>query len=361
MKNQQIKILILTANPKGTDSLSLGVEVRKIEEALQRARNRDRFEVIPRLAVRTIDLRRALLDHRPQIVHFSGHGAEKGLVLENDAGKIQLVSTEALARLFGAFEFGEIECVLLNACYSEVQAAAIHQYVDCVIGMHQPIGDRAAIQFAEGFYDALGAGSSYEEAHKVGCSAIDLEGIKNSGGISESLIPVIQARRRRTAPESKTVDLPKSIAYPENAKATVPQANPSQSISISGGTISGQVAQAGGNVTQAQQINQGLAEPQLTVTEVLELITLITALFQNSTLPDEQKHKATTHLEAAKESAKEKEPDKDYVAKSLQKATKLLKDTNETVEVGQGLWNKVEPMLKQLVPWLGVASHFLGL
>ncbi|MBW4695625.1 MAG: CHAT domain-containing protein [Lyngbya sp. HA4199-MV5] len=191
MKDQSLKILILTANPKGTDPLSLGVEVRKIEEALERATSRDRFKVFAKSAVRTIDLRRALLDIRPRIVHFSGHGAAtQGLVLENDAGKIQLVSTEALARLFGAFEFGEIECVLLNACYSEVQAAAIHQYVDCVIGMHQPIGDKAAIQFAEGFYDALGAGSTYEEAYKLGCSAIDLE------GISEYLTPVLKIRKR---------------------------------------------------------------------------------------------------------------------------------------------------------------------
>ena len=209
MKKETIKILILTANPKGTDPLSLGVEVRRIEEALARARNRDRFEVITRSAVRTIDLRRALLDHRPQIVHFSGHGAEThGLVLENDAGKMQLVSTEALARLFGLFEASEIECVLLNACYSEVQAEAIHQIVDCVIGMHQPIGDKAAIQFAEGFYDALGAGSSYEEAYKVGCSAIELD------GSSEYSTPVIKSRKRATSSNSDSASLPPSPTAP---------------------------------------------------------------------------------------------------------------------------------------------------
>jgi hypothetical protein len=204
MKKETIKILILTANPKGTDPLSLGVEVRRIEEALARARNRDRFEVITRSAVRTIDLRRALIDHRPQIVHFSGHGAQThGLVLENDAGKMQLVSTEALAGLFGAFEVVQIECVLLNACYSEVQAEAIHQFVDCVIGMNQPIGDKAAIQFAEGFYDALGAGSSYEEAYKVGCSAIHLD------GSSEYSTPVIKNRKRATISQ-KNDSLPAS-------------------------------------------------------------------------------------------------------------------------------------------------------
>ena len=190
---EPIRILILTANPTiaGHEPLRLDAEVRRIEEALQRSQYRDRFKLATKLAVRTIDLRRALLDYKPQIVHFSGHGTEgQGLVLENDAGQLQMASTEALTGLFGIFETGEIECVLLNACYSQVQATAIHQFVDCVIGMNQPIGDKPAVQFAEGFYDALGAGKPYDVAFKIGCSAIALE------GSSEYSTPVLQYRKR---------------------------------------------------------------------------------------------------------------------------------------------------------------------
>jgi|GEM_PF-3097649 len=40
--------------------------------------------------MRPEDRHRALLDHEPQIVHFSSHGAgERGLVLENDADRMQ--------------------------------------------------------------------------------------------------------------------------------------------------------------------------------------------------------------------------------------------------------------------------------
>ena len=175
------KILILTANPKSSDKLRLDEEVREIQEGLQRSRSRDQFEIISKWAVRPDDLRRALLDHEPQIVHFSGHGAgEKGLILENNAGQMKQVSSPSLARLFKLFK-EKVECVLLNACYSEVQAAAIHQHIDCVIGMNQAIGDRAAIEFAVGFYDGLGAGRPYSEAFEFGLSAIDLEGIPETG------------------------------------------------------------------------------------------------------------------------------------------------------------------------------------
>jgi hypothetical protein len=136
---------------------------------LERAKNREQFEMITRWAVRTDDLRRALSDLSPQIVHFCVHGVvNQGLALQNDTGATHLVSTESLAQLFKLFK-DKVECVLLNACYSEEQAEAIYQHIDYVIGMNQAIGDRAAIKFAVGFYDALGANRSYQEAYEFGC------------------------------------------------------------------------------------------------------------------------------------------------------------------------------------------------
>jgi hypothetical protein len=74
-------ILFLAANPKGTSPLRLDEEVRDIQEGLQRAVNRDQFSLYSRWAVRPRDIHRAMLDIKPQIVHFSGHGAgSSGLV-----------------------------------------------------------------------------------------------------------------------------------------------------------------------------------------------------------------------------------------------------------------------------------------
>jgi hypothetical protein len=203
------KILILTANPKNTDKLRLDEEVREIQAGLERAKKRDRFEIVTRWALRVDDLRRALLDHEPQIVHFSGHGAgEHGLALENSSGQMQLVSTESLVRLFKLFK-DTIECVVLNACYSEAQAEAIHQHVDYVVGMNKAIGDRAAIEFAVGFYDALGAGRSYADAYEFGCSAIDLE------GIPESLTPVLKSKNSQPSPSNLPLP-PKPPGIDEN-------------------------------------------------------------------------------------------------------------------------------------------------
>jgi uncharacterized protein YjbI with pentapeptide repeats len=184
----QKRILLLAANPLGIDQRRLDAEVREIQAGLERAKKRDEFQIIAKWAVRIDDLRRALLDYEPHIVHFSGFGAAtEGLALENDAGQLQLVSNSALADLFEVFK-DSVECVLLNACYSLEQAEAIRQHIPYVIGMSQAIGNQAALEFAVGFYDAIGAGRSIEDAFKLGCISIELK------GIPESLTPVIKRK-----------------------------------------------------------------------------------------------------------------------------------------------------------------------
>jgi predicted NACHT family NTPase len=170
-------ILVLASSPVDEARLRLDKEVREIDEGLRRSQKRDQFRLEQRWAVRADDLRRALLDTQPQIVHFCGHGAgDEGLVIEDENGKSKLVSTEALASLFELCA-EHVECVLLNACYSEIQADAIVQHISYVIGMEKEIGDTAAVKFAVGFYDALGAGKSIEASYKFGRNAIQLESI----------------------------------------------------------------------------------------------------------------------------------------------------------------------------------------
>jgi AAA-like domain/CHAT domain len=178
-------ILFLGANPQETGRSRLDQELRDITEGLKRSQQRDRFNLEQKWAVRPRDVQRAMLDLQPQIVHFSGHGdGEAGLVFEDEVGKSKLVDGAALAGLFELFA-DQLHCVVLNGCYSEVQAKAISQHIPYVIGMNKEIGDKAAIAFAVGFYDALGAGRDVNFAFKLGCAAIRLE------GIAEHLIPVL--------------------------------------------------------------------------------------------------------------------------------------------------------------------------
>lgn len=178
-------ILLVNADPTDTPRLRLQQEVRDICEVLRLAQMRDIFTVETCLSARPGDLVQTILDVHPAIVHFSGHGRTGGgLCFENASGVMHPITPDAMSSLFELVA-DEVHCVVLNACYSEAQAAAIARHIDWVIGMKTAIGDEAAIAFAVGFYRTVGAGRTYDAAFKFGLSELRLL------GIPEHLTPVL--------------------------------------------------------------------------------------------------------------------------------------------------------------------------
>jgi DNA-binding NtrC family response regulator len=180
------RILFLASDPTNTSRLRLGEEFREISEQLMLALGRDYFDLLlPQLSLRPKDIARVLLNTKPHIVHFSGHGDSEGaLCFEDNNGQVYLVQPEALAALFEQLA-DQVQCVVLNACYSEIQARAISKHISYVIGMNKAVSDRAAIAFSLGFYQALGAGRSIDEAFRFGCVQMQLH------GLPEHLTPVL--------------------------------------------------------------------------------------------------------------------------------------------------------------------------
>ena len=172
-----IKILFLAANPSDTTRLRLDEENRAIDQVLRQAEFRDKFEIHQHWAVRVTEIQSFLLRYKPDIVHFSGHGSNSGeIVLEEDNGKAHPISVRAIEQLFSILK-DNVRCVILNACFSELQAASIAKHIDCVIGMSKSISDKAAISFAASFYQALGYGKDVKTAFDLGVLQIDMENL----------------------------------------------------------------------------------------------------------------------------------------------------------------------------------------
>lgn len=172
-----VTILFLASNPIDTSPLKLDQEVRRIEEGLRRGKNRDMFRFVQKWAIRIKDLRRALLEEVPKVVHFSGHGSSNGKIfLQNDTEEAKPLENSALGNLFRLFQ-ENIDCIVLNACYSEQQAREIAKHIKFVVGMNASIPDQAAIEFSEAFYDALASGRDIKFAFEIAVNAIELYGI----------------------------------------------------------------------------------------------------------------------------------------------------------------------------------------
>ncbi|MEK6300528.1 MAG: tetratricopeptide repeat protein [Acidobacteriota bacterium] len=206
-----MKILFLAANPVDVISrLRTDEEFREISQKIHSGSLADQFELIPELAVRPGDLQAALLRHQPDIVHFSGHGSPSGgIILENETGKRQVVSREALADLFRILK-DNLRVVVLNACYAKDQAQALTGTIDFTIGMSAAIDDRAAIVFAAHFYQSLAFGRSVKEAFELAVNELCIE------GFDVALAPELLVRDGANAAESRIGETARRVALAED-------------------------------------------------------------------------------------------------------------------------------------------------
>jgi CHAT domain len=170
-----IIILFLSANPSTTNPLELIKECNIINQKLRSAAEKGDFKLEQRHDISIQWLIEELLNYNPQILHFSGHGSSSNsLIFKNEnTGQIEEVPPSALSNVFKILG-NKIYLVFLNACYSEKQARAIAEHVNCVIGMSKAVSDMAAIEFASTFYSSLGFGKSIKEAFDLGIVQLEL-------------------------------------------------------------------------------------------------------------------------------------------------------------------------------------------
>jgi hypothetical protein len=164
-----VKVLILAANPPDTEALRIDREIREIQKTIRHGKDRDNLEVSIHLAVGSAGIGQALLDDKPRLVHFAGHGGgpDGSIAVENDYGLAQIIPVDGLVDLFRTFGRG-VHCVLANACETERLARELSAVVPYAIGMRQSVRDGSSIRFSAGFYQALAAGKSIEEAFQLG-------------------------------------------------------------------------------------------------------------------------------------------------------------------------------------------------
>ncbi len=360
VKKMKTKILILASNPQGTNSLELQKEIRDLTEVIKRSPDRDRFIIETKLAVRPQDLQSALLEVKPRIVHFCGHGeGERGLVIENNSGQTHLVSTEALADLFRHFS-QQVECVVLNACYTQVQAEEIVKHINFVIGMRQPILDGSAIAFSAGFYGALGAGQSITKAYDFGCNRIHLDsdsassqrnaapisGKKaSSKAIPEHLIPILFVNKNPTK-----IERSEELSTMETESAA-------KGNSISFGdsaTVGGDIV--GGNQTKHTIYNSEKSPSDFSQAELLELLKELKFCIKQASLDEDERDMATGQIAGAISQAKQTNPEnigvkKDKIGAYLQETKTILDRVKDVGEIGA----KAFPILKKITAIIGLS------
>ena len=181
----------MASSPNDVGRLELEKEFTAVFTSLERFNDAQK-RLQTELATNISSLQAALLKHKPCIVHFSGHGAEKGgILLQDDKGSSIEVPPMALKNLFQILQKKfSINAVVLNACHSSVQAQAIAEHVPYVIGMKAGIYDSASIEFSRAFYMAMASeNDDVVFAFDIACNNIALTGIEGDN------IPVLYGVR----------------------------------------------------------------------------------------------------------------------------------------------------------------------
>ena len=142
-----MRILLIAANSQWTERLDLEEELRGLQDVLKQTRYRDAVELEIGHAARPEDLAPLLSEVNPDIVHFSGHGSEAGIILRDANGNSVEVTGEALR---DALKGRGVKLVVFNVCYAADNARTVSDAVDCVIGTTQALEDGMAGLFSVG-------------------------------------------------------------------------------------------------------------------------------------------------------------------------------------------------------------------
>lgn len=178
---EPLRILFLSANTEVSDRIRIDKEYKVITEELNNAIEKNKIKLSTRLAVDLNSLMNAIIEFNPNILHFSGHGNLDGIELEGEQQPFFL-KNDSLEKLIKTLT-SDLDCIVLNSCYSKGQALKLTQRIKTVIGMGDSIDDKAALLFSKGFYKGVAGNFDYIKSYELGRQMI------NTYDYDESEIP----------------------------------------------------------------------------------------------------------------------------------------------------------------------------
>ena len=174
-----LRILGLIANPSDLGQLDVEQEKACVEQAVETLRHRGLVELTWLKGQSLRDLQVAMWSGPWHVLHFVGHGdfdpeAEEGVIaLVGHDGRAEYLQAMQLSMLLRS-QSTTLRLVVLNACggasggvrdvFSSTAATLVHDGIPTVLAMQYVITDRAAIEFARGFYAAVTTGLPVDAA-----------------------------------------------------------------------------------------------------------------------------------------------------------------------------------------------------
>jgi hypothetical protein len=125
-----------------------------------------------------------------------------------------------------------------------------------------------------------------------------------------------------------------------------------------GGNVTGNLVgvQGDGNRVDNMAQIQTNADGIPTQPEVTALLAQLQQLIEEAHLPTEVAEEGLAYLGAAQRQAQKPDPNRNSMQGNLEDLAQTLEQGSETLEAGQKLWGKAQPILLKIGAWLGVAA-----
>ena len=183
-----LRILGIIASPRDMPTLDVEREKERVERAIKDLLAHGLADLTWLERPTWRDLQRAMRSGPWHVFHFIGHG---GFDRNVDEGFIALIDEEGQTHRLPATQLGRLlsdhdslRLVLLNSCegargserdiFSSTAAILVRRCTPAVLAMQYEITDRAAIEFARAFYEALADGLPVDAAVVEARKAVSL-------------------------------------------------------------------------------------------------------------------------------------------------------------------------------------------
>ena len=183
-----LRILGMIASPSDLPPLDIGREKQRVEEAVKDLQAQGLVSLTWLAGKTWRELQRAMREGPWHVFHFIGHG---GFDHNTDEGFIALADEEGYSDRFKATKLARLladhfplRLALLNSCegargseldlFSSTAAILVRRGIPAVLAMQYEITDRAAIEFARAFYEALADGMPVDAAVAEARKAVSL-------------------------------------------------------------------------------------------------------------------------------------------------------------------------------------------
>ena len=178
----KLRVLYLLANPASQGALRTDVEFRLVQDEVRSSKYREKIDLIISPAADAKSILKGINDYRPQIVHFSGHGGQGSIWL--DDGKIHNSVGMAMGFDFLADALAATDSpprlLVLNACDTLSGADVLLSATEAVIAMSDSISDFGAATFAAQFYAAIASAQPTSVALRQGKIAMKAASLRDS-------------------------------------------------------------------------------------------------------------------------------------------------------------------------------------